>query len=141
MSVINYLKLGDKLYLVEKQYGKVHLLDEEISIYGDPSYYFVGNLHKGEVELLAGKRLEQKVPEAGDWNYGFTLEGEAKHLFRFENALVKESKEEGKTFVYITNESKIFYAGLPNEEVSLHFRLFDSYEGRYNFRWVVIYAD
>lgn len=89
---LNMFDLADGLYFNEKSFGKLHYMKEGKSVYGDREYVFEGRIHKGEVAFVMGRDLKDMIPVKGNWNYGYTLEGMAKDLFRADDALIKESE-------------------------------------------------
>lgn len=139
---LNMLNLKKGIYLNEIAYGKLHLLKEDKSPYGDKEYVYKGRIHKGEVKFVTGYDLEKVIPVHGDWDYGYTLEGLARELFVAEKALVRENPIEKRTFVYVNPESKLCFTGDLGKEYNLFVRVFDNDDlGNPNFRWVVIYLE
>ncbi len=138
---LNLLDMKRGVYLDEVNYGKLHLMEKGVSVYGDKQYSYVGKIHKGEIRFVTGKNFDLTFPIKGDWDYGYTLEGDANKLFKATNALVKYSEEEKRTFIYINDESKFEFIGGLDYDYELYIRIFDRDEDDYtNFRWVVIYA-
>lgn len=139
---LNLLNLKKGIYFNEVSYGKLHLMENGVSAYGDKDYSYVGKIHKGEVRFVTGRDNHIQIPEKGDWDYGYTLEGQANTLFKAEKALVRYNGEEDRTFVYINDDSKLEFVGGLDREYEIHIRIFDRDEdGRTNFRWVVLYAE
>lgn len=139
---LNLLDLKKGVYFDEVSYGKLHRMENGTSAYGDKEYTYVGKIHKGEVKFLTGRNTDIIIPQKGDWDYGYTLEGQANQLFEAKNALVRYNEEEKRTFIYINDESKLEFLGGLDREYELYIRIFDrDPDGRTNFRWVVIFAN
>lgn len=138
---LNLLDMKKGVYLDEVNFGKLHLMEDGVSVYGDKQYAYVGKIHKGEIKFVTGKDTNIVFPLKGDWDYGYTLEGEANNLFKAKNALVSYNGEEDRTFIYINDDSSLEFVGGLDKEYEVYIRIFDRDEnGDTNFRWVVIYA-
>lgn len=138
---LDMLSLDDGIYFNEKGYGKLHLLKEETSVYGDKEFVYEGRIHKGEVTFIAGKTLSETIPLKGEWDYGYTLEGLAIDFFRPTNTLLKKSDIEHRTFVYTNPRSKLTFVGDYRKIYRLHVRIFDALGESYNYRWLVLYLE
>lgn len=132
------LPLGDGYYFYYPLQNRYISLSPRVSIYGDYEYAYRGLLEEGQCELLLienGKR--NSLPLKGSYDYGYTLEGDAKALFHVSDCLLSYSAKEGRSFAYINPNSKLYFCGAKGL-YSLSFRLFGerNNEGK---RWVVIY--
>lgn len=138
---LNMFDLKDGIYLDEKAFGKIHLMKEGISLYGDKEYIYEGKIHKGEVVFLLGNDLKKTIPVKGAWDYGYTLEGMAKELFVASDALTKENEAEKRNFVYINSKSKLSFIGDFRRTYRLHVRVFDIVDEKPNYRWLVLFLE
>ncbi len=135
------LKLQKGIYLNECSYGKIHLMEEEISpVFNCREYIYRGKLHFGEVQFLGGDRLTERYPSVADRDHGYTFEGEANNVFQVVDALAAYNDEEGRTFNYIKPGSRLIFKGLANKEYEVHIRIYDNINGINNNRWVVIFV-
>lgn len=141
MELFNTNDNTSGLSLAEVSYGRIHSLERSVSSYGDESYKFQGHLHKSEVSFFYGSDFSQSVPVPGNGEYGFTLEGEARELFSSKNAFVSENNNEGRTYLYITDKSQLFFNGSALLEYSIYFRVFKEEVNNKLVRWISIYAE
>ena len=132
------LLLPDGVYLYYPKEERYIALFERTSPYNDREYVFYGTLSSGEMKILKvqnGKRLY--LPFLGPWNYGYTLEGDAKALFHVSDALLDYNEDEGRSFAYVSNTSKLFFQGMTGKYL-LSVRLFGE-NGAEGERWAVLY--
>lgn len=132
------LPLPDGIYVYYPETKRYIATTQRFSAYGDIEYSFVGTLTKGEIKIIQveeGKRFY--LPLKGDWNYGYTLEGDAKALFQISDSLLDYNPREDRSFAYITPASKLYFVGIEGR-FFLSLRLFGE-EGKTGKRWVVIY--
>lgn len=139
---INILDIKDGVYLDEKSFGTVKLMEKnEKCIFGIDEYMYSGKLHKGRIGFLVGKDLKQVAPIQDDYNHGFTLEGAAKDIFEVEKALNIYNAAEKRTFSYVNGKSVLKFVGNPAQKFDIYVRIYDNAYGIENYRWVVIYAE
>lgn len=132
------LLLPDGVYLYYPKEERYIALFERTSPYNDREYVFYGTLSSGEMNILKvkdGKRL--CLPFLGPWNYGYTLEGDAKALFHVSDALLDYNEQEGRSFAYVSSSSKLFFQGKEGRYL-LSVRLFGD-DGAEGERWAVLY--
>ena len=141
MDVFNTNDNSSGLSLSEVSFGRIHSLERGISSYGDESYKFQGHLHKSEIAFYYGSDYSQSVPVAGNGEYGFTLEGDSRELFYSKNAYVSENNNEGRTYIYINEKTKLFFNGSTLTEYSIYFRVFKEEVNNKFVRWISIYAE
>lgn len=141
MELFNNSSNLSGLSLSEVSYGRIHSLDRGISSYGDESYKFNGHLHKSEIVFYYGDNFSQSVPVPGNGEYGFTLEGVARQLFVSKNAYVSEAENEGRTYIYITDRTKLYFTGSTISEYAIYFRVFKEEVNNRLVRWITIYAE
>lgn len=134
------LNFKEGVYLNEKSYGEVHLLDEQFDENNEVEYVFEGKLHKGAVALNTGKTLQITIPSIG-YDHGYTLEGAAQEIFKAEKALSVYNPSERRTFVYINPQSKLTFVGDPEKTYKIVFHIYDNCHGENNNRWVVVFAE
>lgn len=109
------------------------------SVYGDTEYAYRGEMLPGRVEVLHVENGNAyPLPHPGEWNYGFTLEGEAHSAFHASAALTRYNPTEDRSFVYINLESELFYTREDTKVYDLSIRLFGD-NGEAGDRWVVLY--
>lgn len=138
---LNMFDLKEGIYFDEKAFGKLHLMKEGTSVYGDKEYVYEGRIHKGEVAFVLGSDLKRTIPVKGAWDYGYTLEGMAKDLFVADEALTKENEAEKRKFVYIKTNSKLRFVGDYRRNYRLHVRVFDIVDEKPNYRWLVLFLE
>ena len=132
------LPLPDGVYLYYPEQERYIALSEKVSAYGDKEYAFLGNLTMGEIKIIKVENgVRYILPLKGDWNYGYTLEGDAKALFHVTDALLDYNAKEARSFAYITATSKLYFSGVEGRYF-LTLRLFGE-EGKEGKRWVVLY--
>lgn len=141
MELFNNSSNSSGLSLSEVSFGRIHSLDRGISSYGDESYKFVGHLHKSEIAFFYGEDFTQAVPVPGNGEYGFTLEGDSRELFFAKNAYVSDAANEGRTYIYINERSKLFFNGSTLSEYAIYFRVFKEEVNNRFVRWISIYAE
>lgn len=130
----------NNFYLIEKSFGLVHKMRRNKSIFSVDEFVYTGRFHKGLLTFVSGKELQTIVPIRGKFNYGYTLEGEAKEIFKVNNSLVCPNKFENRSFCYINSNSTISYIGDPFTIYSIYVRIYENCVGSNNNRWVVIWA-
>lgn len=116
-----------------------HVLNLQRSIYDMNEFVYSGRIETGDVQFEIVKVIpvpENKVP-----NHGYTLEGIADKIFKVENALRCWHDEQGRSFVYVKEDSKLTFVGDPSVQYNIYVRLFENEFGTENNRWIVIYAD
>jgi len=141
MGIFNSNDNSSGLSLSEVSFGRIHSLERGISSYGDESYKFQGHLHKSEICFYYGSDFTQSVPVPGNGDYGFTLEGDSRELFYSKNADVSENNNEGRTYIYINEKSKLFFNGSTLLEYAIYFRVFKEEVNNRFVRWISIYAE
>lgn len=139
LNKVDFRDVKAGLYLDERSFGNVHLLNEYLDENKEKMYVYRGKLHNGEISLLTGENLKTVVPSFG-YDHGWTLEGEANALFVAENALVRYNEFEHRTFCYNNETSKLMFVGNPSKQYELHIHVYDNCHGTENNRWVVIWA-
>ncbi len=141
MEFFNNSNSSAGLSLSEVSFGRIHSLERGISSYGDESYKYIGHLHKSEIAFFYGDDFAQSVPVPGNGEYGFTLEGVSRELFVAKNAYVSEANNEGRTYIYINERSKLFFIGSTLSEYAIYFRVFKEEVNNRLVRWITIYAE
>ena len=140
LSSLN-LDNGDyNLYMIEKSFGLIHKMRQHICDDGIIEYVYTGRFHKGEIAFAAGKNLEIEIPKKDNFNYGYTLEGDANTIFKAKDALDSYNKFENRTFCYINASSVLCYVDDPFKTYSIYVKVYENCYGFSNCRWVVIYA-
>jgi hypothetical protein len=139
VNKVDFRNVKEGLYLDEKSFGDVHLLNEVIDENGEKMYVYKGALHRGTLTLVTGKTLKVTIPSVG-YNCGWTLEGDANEIFTVEDALVCYNPAEHRTFCYNNEHSKLTFTGDTNKEYEMHIHVYDNCHGELNNRWVVIWA-
>lgn len=123
-----YLAMENKRYQFHKTISPVFHNDE---------YTLDISLKKGE-EICFVHKNGDKVPRHLPENCGYTLQGKAKELFEFKNALVTSNGNE--TYAYVNKDSSLFYKGEDTNQ-KLYLRIYDNCNGYINDRWVVIFIE
>lgn len=132
------LPLPDGIYLYYPEEEKYIALSERTSPYNDKEYVFMGHLEPGEMKILRVEGKERTyLPLHGEWNYGYTLEGDAKALFHVSKALLDYNAKEDRSFAYVSADSKLYFAGREGTYL-ITLRLFGDF-GKEGNRWAVLY--
>lgn len=132
------LPLQDGVYLYYPEGEKYIALSGRTSPYNDKEYVFMGRLEPGEIKILRVEGKERTyLPLHGEWNYGYTLEGDAKALFHVSKALLDYNAKEDRSFAYVSTDSKLYFAGREGTYL-ITLRLFGDF-GKEGNRWAVLY--
>ena len=129
------------LSLNEVSFGKIHKLSKAVSSTGDETYRYKGRLHQSQIKFYYNGNITKPVPVVGNGDYGYTLEGKARELFTYEDAFVTENKAENKLFIYINDNSKLFYNGSFLENYNFFFKVFKEEHNQSVVRWITITAE
>ncbi len=132
------LPLPEGVYLYYPEGEKYIALSERTSPYNDKEYVFMGHLEPGEIKILRVYQKERiSLPLHGEWNHGYTLEGDAKALFHVSKSLLDYNEKEDRSFAYISDDSKLYFAGKAGTYL-ITLRLFGDF-GKEGNRWAVLY--
>lgn len=138
---INFLNLGDGVYLNEVSVGQLHLMREQDAVVGGKEYVYEGKLNAGEITFIGGADLKTTLVERDGFNHGYTLEGVAKEIFTGDAALNIYNPVEHRTFVYTNSSAALTFVGDPEKEYRLFVRFYENTYGDNNNRWGVIYGE
>lgn len=143
IAKVDFSDFKEGIYLDDVAFGNVYPLMKRKSDFSEDveEFVFEGKLHHGEIRFLTGDGLAVALPEVEGYNHGYTLEGDAVHLFKVENALDIYSDNEKRTFNYTKKDSRLIFVGDSKKDYVLFVRFYENCYGDFNNRWAVIFAE